>query len=296
MPRVIDVQPEHAVLWQHALDLAYPLHRVLDVHLHRRLQAEPILDSTTLSPYTGGMSHHWSLPRPYRRTGREVPCVICGSLVYRPSWWIRNGWRTVCSLKCQSAVRSKPRIGLFDRWNRRSAYIFGLLCSDGHVSQQGALSFTSLDVDLAQFVARCLGDRASINVYDRSPFRPAYKVHFWSRPTVEHLITLGLTPRKSLTLTWPDIPLPQAWDFLRGILDGDGTVDKARRIAFCTASSRFLDGLKGFLRDNGFAPRIRQGQRCWHLWLTVSESHRLASYLYAGRVPFALARKRDRLR
>ncbi|MBX0330618.1 hypothetical protein K2Z83_23450 [Oscillochloris sp. ZM17-4] len=45
-----------------------------------------------------------------------------------------------------------------------------------------------------------------------------------SQELIHDLITLGITPRKSLTLEWPRVPEPFEMPFLLGYFDGDGSL------------------------------------------------------------------------
>src|SRR3989304_3638355 len=132
------------------------------------------------------MSHHWSAPRPWRRTGRDLPCTVCGRLVYRPAWQMRASGIVACGPVCLAAFRSKPATRLFSRWTRRSAYVFGLIVSDGHIRDGGCVSFTSRDKDLAEFVATALGSRATLRRHSRVP-DPAFRVDLWSVGAVRRL-------------------------------------------------------------------------------------------------------------
>jgi len=208
---------------------------------------------------------------------------------------MQDGRAVTCSTECLAKLRSKERIPLFDRWTRRSAYIFGLLASDGHIGDTGAISFTSVDEDLSRFVASSLGPRASVGESLTPKGTHVFKVHLWSRSTVDRLIDLGLIPRKSKTLKWPIIPARLLWDFLRGILDGDGHIDKARRISWSSASPDFVDGLIAVLRAYGFMPHHRPRKGAAEVYLSVGDSRRLGELLYRRGFCFALSRKRLKL-
>eukprot|EP01083_Nonionella_stella_P151150 482583_1 len=69
------------------------------------------------------------------------------------------------------------------------------------------------------------------------------------------LIALGCTPRKSLTLEWPnELPDQYASHFVRGYFDGDGCIhfnkDKRTFIAKFTGSVQFIESLQIYVKQN----------------------------------------------
>lgn len=181
-------------------------------------------------------------------------------------------------------ARSAPvRLG----WSSAMAYAVGLIATDGCLYNDGRhISFTTNDRQLAETLLSCLGRRS---VYGTSRTRIGnllYRVQIGDVGLYRWLQTLGLTPRKSLTLGGIDVPADFLLPLVRGLLDGDGTVlNKVYRAdtghtddyyweylqaKFYSASAEHLFWLRERLRDalaiDGYlgttAPR---GQR-HHLW------------------------------
>lgn len=75
------------------------------------------------------------------------------------------------------------------------------------------------------------------------------------KPLIQHLINLGITPRKSLTLRYPEILSTFDNHFIRGYFDGDGTVSRNRIINQLQFA---LVGTEQFLRECG----IRLQESC----------------------------------
>lgn len=91
-----------------------------------------------------------------------------------------------------------------------------------------------------------------------------------SKKVFHDLLKLGLTPRKSLTIKFPnDIPNKYFGHFIRGYFDGDGCVTikrgvgkygqpilKGIAIIFTSGSKLFLEGLRDYAyRSAGFGQR-----------------------------------------
>lgn len=171
-------------------------------------------------------------------------------------------WREFCHVQ-----HAKSRVGLSDK--RRSqmdkvhhnyfhcidrpiqAYVLGLLASDGNVaSDRPRIQFSVHEEDriLTETVRDELAPGSSILTPSCRDYRLA-KVQFTSPIMHADLAMLGVIPRKSHTLTWPD-SLPEAFvnSYLLGVLDGDGwiTIDKRKStphyiIGIISASSTFLE-------------------------------------------------------
>ena len=128
------------------------------------------------------------------------------------------------------------------------------------------------------------------------------------------LLSIGLTPRKSLTLGAIDVPDAFLLPLARGLLDGDGSVCKFTDrptpakypdytyerlwVFFLSASRAHIDWLRGRLTTavgiNGYVERIRRAKRhdLFRLKYGKRESIVLLRTLYADRGAPCLERKR----
>jgi len=131
------------------------------------------------------------------------------------------------------------------------AYVLGLLASDGNVSSnRPRIQFTVNENDriLTEVVRNELAPGSSILTPPCRDYRMA-KVCFTSPMMHTDLAALGIIPRKSLVLTWPEaLPTSFINSYLLGILDGDGWITMDRRkhtpyytIGFMSASPPFLE-------------------------------------------------------
>lgn len=107
------------------------------------------------------------------------------------------------------------------------AYAVGLITTDGNLSRDGRhISLTSVDRQLLSTFKRCLGKDNMITPNPPSSIsrKPAYRVQFGDVALYSWLERIGLTPNKSLTIGELKIPNKYFKDFLRGHLDGDGSL------------------------------------------------------------------------
>ena len=108
------------------------------------------------------------------------------------------------------------------------AYAIGLITTDGNLSPDGRhFDFTSNDRDLIDTFKKCLGLENKIG-RKKSTYtgKYAYRVQFGNVRLYRQLVEIGLMPNKSKILGILKIPNKYFFDFLRGSLDGDGSIHK----------------------------------------------------------------------
>jgi hypothetical protein len=109
-------------------------------------------------------------------------------------------------------------------WTPQIAWIVGLIATDGNLSRQHGLSITSKDRDLLETVQGCLGLGKGLGACRNGQGLLYSKLQWHDRPFYAWLTELGLTPAKSLTLKPLAVPDEYFRDFLRGCIDGDGSI------------------------------------------------------------------------
>lgn len=186
--------------------------------------------------------------------------------------------------------------------DERTAYWFGFLCADGCVIQRrgtGEVHLVLQDRDAAHLekFRAFLDTTAPIKSEKRYSTQ---RVSLYSARMANDLISLGCTPRKSLSLTFP--PLLQCFlpHFVRGYFDGDGSAMIAGRyqnpIIQFVGAPHFIDGL----RDAVFQGTNATGSTSQHstssvIYATYSGSFQASAvgeWMYEGASVW-LDRKRD---
>lgn len=115
------------------------------------------------------------------------------------------------------------------RFSSRLAYAIGLITTDGCLySDRRHISFTSADKQLIETFNKCLGKTNRITINPRSSLSKtdSYRVQIGDVNLYGWLIKIGLSPNKSLNVGPIKIPDKYFADFLRGHLDGDGSIIK----------------------------------------------------------------------
>ncbi len=205
-------------------------------------------------------------------------------------------------------------------WSPAVAYAVGVIATDGNLSGDGRhLTVTSKDLDLLVSLRDCLQLTNAITTAYSGSGRSHFRLQWGNKHFYQGLLKLGLTPAKSLTLGPLLIPDVYFADFLRGCIDGDGSIvvytDRYhtrthakyvyQRLAVClvSASPAFIEwvqsvahrlfGIKGAVicqpQRDGRVPQ-------WLLKYGKREALILLAAIYhAPDVP-CLARKRDKAR
>lgn len=126
----------------------------------------------------------------------------------------------------------KPKLPEKDfRWTPGLAYAIGLLTTDGNLSKDGRhITMRSSDVQLLKTFKKCLEISAKIiqSKNDGWAKNPSYRVQFGNVQFYKWLIKIGLFPAKTYTIGKLEIPDIYFRDFLRGHLDGDGSISTYR--------------------------------------------------------------------
>src|SRR5438093_1247345 len=103
------------------------------------------------------------------------------------------------------------------RWDPEVAYAVGLIATDGNLSRDGRhMSVTSKDQDLIETLRRCLRLSNSISRIQNRTGNFYHKVQWCDRRLYDWLLSIGLTPAKSLTLGPLAVPDECFAAFFRG--------------------------------------------------------------------------------
>ncbi len=211
-------------------------------------------------------------------------------------------------------VRSRSPLPPLE-WTADRAYVVGLIATDGNLSRKrGRLTLTSNDVDLLDVVRQRLAVRAPIAPHAGGYGHRCHRLAWSDLRFYNWLLAIGLTPAKSLTLGPLAVPDAYFADFLRGCIDGDGSVvtytdryhmEKDARyvydrlyVSLVSASHLFIHwiqtrvhrliGLRGAIDSRQHQER----RTMWSLRYAKAESIRLLRWMYYAPDVACLQRKR----
>lgn len=126
-----------------------------------------------------------------------------------------------CKFSRGSTLREGP-IG----WTAATAYLVGLTATDGCLlSRKTTIDITSGDREMVETFLRCAG-RPDVRVRLYAGKKSTiYRGTFGDVELYRWLQAAGLTPRKSLTLGPLRVPTQFLSHVMRGLIDGDGSID-----------------------------------------------------------------------
>jgi DNA-binding transcriptional regulator WhiA len=147
------------------------------------------------------------------------------------------------------------------------AYWLGFISADGSISSNKKYGHR-MSIELSVVDEHHL-EKLSSHINFPGKIRRRHKTSFGknkefcclnvsSKTMVLDLIGLGVTPNKSLSLSMPNIPIDLYKHFIRGVVDGDGSIGFNNRngaiLSICSGSLQFLISIKHiFDTYSGFA-------------------------------------------
>ena len=186
-----------------------------------------------------------------------------------------ENFRKLFPEKSLGAIHSKAsRLGLkrknyfkyvntkfFDSWSQRVAYVLGFIAADGCISIQSdddryQLIIQINDLELLEKIKYVMKSMHPISRIIRK-LGPIYRLSICSKRLVYRLLELGIGPRKSLSMRFPNIPKEYARHFIRGVLDGDGSIGITKfpngqrylQLSFVSGSEKFIRGINDTIHE-----------------------------------------------
>jgi Homeodomain-like domain len=144
------------------------------------------------------------------------------------------------------------------------AYLLGLLATDGTVNSASnaiTLKISIKDIELVELLRDEISPRSMVHTYTMAPLpgytkeRQVANITVCSAQLKADLGYLGVVPRKTFTLQWPDLQPQFTAPFLLGCLDGDGMLHLDARPgcwqwSLYSASAPFLAAAQAAIRQH----------------------------------------------
>jgi len=104
-------------------------------------------------------------------------------------------------------------------------YLVGLITSDGYLSKDGRhIDITSKEYDFLQNIVNRLKLNNKVTPKTSGSGGTAYRIQIANQNFYDFLLSIELMPNKSLVLRDIDVLQQYFIDFLRGVIDGDGSI------------------------------------------------------------------------
>lgn len=176
----------------------------------------------------------------------------------------------------------------FKTWSHEMAWVLGLFITDGHVnSKVHAVYLSQNDEEILRKVATLMDANPTIAQGTGTRTTPMLIIN--SKTIKQDLEQLGVTPNKSYTVSFPDVPDQYMPAFIRGVIDGDGWVqDRGYVMNVTTASNSFANGLlaifqKWNLRSEITTELTQSEKTIYRVWVKGKQNlPKLADIIYDG--------------
>lgn len=144
---------------------------------------------------------------------------------------LQRGIKTL-NLSRESQDRYFIDYNFFETWSNNSAYVFGVVASDGHLFyENGTMNKNALQFEMANYDRDILDKIKHVMKYEGPVLatkRRTVKLQINNKKIIKDLIQKGIPEiNKTFNLEYPS-ELPREYDrhFIRGLFDGDGSVYK----------------------------------------------------------------------
>lgn len=125
----------------------------------------------------------------------------------------------------------------FKVWTHEMAWVLGLFVTDGHVNKQlHSIYFSQKDERILQLIAKYM--EADYVLAATGPTKTTPTLIINSKEIKKDLKMLGIISNKSLSVPFPNVPEEYLASFVRGVIDGDGWVQKSGYVMNVTSGSQ----------------------------------------------------------
>jgi predicted DNA-binding protein YlxM (UPF0122 family)/transcriptional regulator with XRE-family HTH domain len=196
----------------------------------------------------------------------------------------------------------------FKLWSPQMAYVLGIIYTDGNLnpgrikepwrakstSTVPIITVAQKEPELLVKILHLMDCDAKLyfhkeRVYGNTKAGELYHFQIPNEKLYDDIVKLGLTPNKSLTMQFPNIPNAYTRHFIRGCWDGDGSVYIEKRIkkvwaSFVSGSLQFVEEMVKNLVAAGFPERTihsnKQANKSYYFKFSGSQVPMLYHYLY----------------
>jgi len=189
--------------------------------------------------------------------------------------------------------------GFFHQWSPVMAYVLGYWWADGymriHPTTNGHfIEIASVDVEHLELMAQTIDFRYSMRKVGANS--ECHDIIFCSKEMYHDLLALGGMPNKSNVIGFPAVPAEFLPHFVRGFVDGDGTLawngDRPVLQIYSGSHQLLFDMANAIEQATGIpAPNVVANRALWYIKWSTIRAKCLAGWLYNEHPGLALARK-----
>ena len=197
--------------------------------------------------------------------------------------------------------KHKVNEDFFKKWSNEMAWVLGLILTDGCINKDNhTITLTQKNTSILKLVAKIMDAEYVLAPIAKSRKTPTLIIN--SKEIKEDLNNLGIKPNKSLTVRFPNIPKEYLPAFVRGIIDGDGWVQKTGYVMNVTSGSKeFAEGLLAIFQSWKLHAEIttetsQAGNTIYRIWVKGKyDIPKLAKIIYNDTIDSYHSVKRQRM-
>lgn len=181
------------------------------------------------------------------------------------------------------------------------AYLLGFLYADGNVSKNlhyVSIDVSILDINIINFIISELYQKQPLLSYRTLKDKKYVRLCICSTKMCRDLVNLGCMPNKTFKLQFPEFIFDDVFmkDFIRGYLDGDGTVSKKGEVCI-VGNISFIKKLKEYLKNKNIeTSKIIKDGNIYRLSICGSKYiYEFYNYIYYSNDFFCYHRKKVRI-
>lgn len=182
--------------------------------------------------------------------------------------------------------KNKVNENFFKVWTQEMAWVLGLFVTDGNINNtMHSIHFAQKDERILRLIANFMEADYVLGSFGKTKTTPTLIIN--SKTIKKDLELLGITANKSLTLPFPKVPEEYLGSFIRGVIDGDGWVQKTGYVLnVSSASENFSYGLLSVFKTWGLRSEItiektQLGKVIYRIWVKGKyELPKLAEMIY----------------
>lgn len=196
---------------------------------------------------------------------------------------------------------------IFTNNNANSYYLLGLFITDGNI-YDGESSISSIDLELLERIEKLISPDKLISKKNNSN---CYRLRINNKIIKNWLMDNGCVPNKTKIVKFPNVPEKYLPDFIRGLIDGDGSIglyNQCSTIRFDSASYDLINKFSIILTDyqienkikltrwftailNG--RKIQSRTQMYRITLTGLKAYKLLKLIYGSNPELYMKRKKD---
>lgn len=187
----------------------------------------------------------------------------------------------------------------FRTWSPTMAYILGYWWADGYMrihSNTGGhfVQIASIDIEHLQAIADAIGATTALRQVRKES--TCHEMVICNQGLYHDLLNLGGIPNKSHVIGFPNVPTEYLVDFIRGFIDGDGTLawngDRPVIQIYSGSQQLLLETGRYIELMTGIpAPNISHNRNNYYIKWSTIRAKCLAIWLYRNNNGLMLARK-----